>query len=267
MTAPVFFMAPAALADAVAGSTIRLEGSEGRHAAGVRRMAAGEHVDVVDGEGRRVRGVVTGVSGRSALDVEVLGIDDEPRPTPWLTVVQALAKGDRGELAVELLTEVGVDEIVPWSAAHSVARWSAERAERGWRRWSDARVAAAKQSRRARFPELAPLADTAEVAARLADADVALVLHEAAGIGLVDIDASAVRSIVVVVGPEGGIADDELATFESVGARSVRLGPGVLRTSSAGMAAAAVLLASTGRWGAKPSVREPGPADRPRVEG
>ena len=163
---------------------------------------AGEAVDLVDGEGRRVRGRVAAVMGKDALDVEVVSVSDEPPAQPTLVVAQALPKGDRGELAVELLTEVGVDEIIPWAAANCITRWRDERAGRSWQKWADAATAAGKQSRRARFPTVAPLASTDDVIARVA------------------------------------------------GARVVRLGPSVLRTSSAGMAAAAVLLSRAGRWSA-----------------
>ncbi len=249
MTAPVFVVEPDALAAAGVGSTVRLDGAEGRHAVSVRRLAPGEPVDLVDGRGRRVRGVVSAIVDRQAVDVTVQGVEDEAPSIPWITVVQALPKGDRGELAVELLTEVGVDEIVPWAAQHSVTRWSADRAERGQRRWSDTLTAAAKQARRAQFPVLAPLAATADVVTRIAAVDVALVLHEAAPVRMPDVGIAGARTILLIVGPEGGLTADEVSAFTAAGARVVRLGPTILRTSSAGMAAAAVLLAASGRWG------------------
>jgi 16S rRNA (uracil1498-N3)-methyltransferase len=163
--------------------------------------------------------------------------------------VQALPKGERGELAVEVLTEVGVDRVVPWAAARSVAVWKGERALRSHAKWQATAREAAKQSRRSWLPTVAPLAATADLAALVAEADLALVLHEDATETLAALDVPASGRIVVVVGPEGGIAPDELAVLTDAGAHVVRLGAEVLRTSTAGVVAVAALLARTPRWG------------------
>jgi len=240
MTAPVFWLPSGH--SAIVGGRVVVSGPEGHHAADVRRMRAGEAVELVDGAGLRVRGRVSYVR-RGELTVEVRGVDREPVPDPRVVVVQALPKGDRGELAVELLTEVGVDEIVPWAAARCVAQWR-ERTQVKWR--STAREAT-KQARRAWQPVIAPYARTSDVVARLRSASLGLVLHESGAEPLAPVAVPAQGEIVVVVGPEGGISDDELAAFEPV-ARAVRLGPSVLRTSSAGAAAAVALLSRTPRW-------------------
>jgi 16S rRNA (uracil1498-N3)-methyltransferase len=245
---PVFVAAAADLVSAGVGSTVRLTGPEGRHAVTVRRIGPGESVSVVDGAGRRVLGSVSAVIDRQSLDIVVSDVADEPPEALRFVVVQALAKGDRGELAVELLTEIGVDEIVPWSAENCVAHWRGDRVAKSWQRWADAAVAAAKQSRRARFPVLAPLAATAEVEARVAGADLAVVLHESAEASIGSLQVPDAGEVLLVVGPEGGISPAELATLAAAGAHIVRLGPSVLRTSSAGMAAVAVLAAGTARW-------------------
>lgn len=250
-TPPVFHLAPLPAAD-----VFTLAGPEGRHAATVRRLRVGERLDVTDGAGGLAHCEVT-VARRDELDCRVVGRTHLPEPTPRIVVVQALAKGDRGELAVEMLTETGVDEIVPWPAARSVVRWEGERGTRAHARWAATAAEAAKQSRRARWPVVAEPARTTAVRDRLAAGGLALVLHEAASEPLAALVAGRrlpgqpwppVGEIVLVVGPEGGIADEELAVFEKAGARTVRLGPTVLRTSTAGVAAAAVLLAATGRW-------------------
>ena len=246
MTAPVFVVDASALSPAVVGGRVAVSGPEGRHAVTVRRLTVGEAVDLVDGGGVRVSGTVAQIVGKDSFEVSVGGIEREAEPQPRLTVVQALPKGDRGEFAVELLTEVGVDEIVPWAAANCVTRWKPDRSERSWQRWSDAARAAAKQSRRARFPLVAPLASTREVADRLASATTAIVLHEDGSVPIADIAMPASGEVILVVGPEGGLHPDELAAFPS--ALIVRLGPSVLRTSSAGMAAASALLSRTSRW-------------------
>jgi 16S rRNA (uracil1498-N3)-methyltransferase len=165
-----------------------------------------------------------------------------------VVVVQALPKGERGELAVEVLTEVGVARIVPWAAARSVAVWKGERAAKSLAKWRSTAREAAKQSRRSWFPEVTELAGTADLAALVAGADLAVVLHEDATVPLATLDVPATGRIVVVVGPEGGLTDDEVATLVAAGATSVRLGAEVLRTSTAGIAAVAALLSRTPRW-------------------
>lgn len=186
---------------------------------------------------------------RVTLTVDVR--EDVPARTPSLTVVQALPKGERGELAVELATELGVDVVVPWDAERDITRWKADRAEKGRARWERTAREAAKQSRRAWTPVVTDLASTAEVADRLADAALALVLHSddlTAGVPLGDVDLPDSGELVVVVGPEGGISPAEVERFTGAGAGLVRLGPEVLRTSTAGAATLAALSPRLGRW-------------------
>jgi 16S rRNA (uracil1498-N3)-methyltransferase len=166
-----------------------------------------------------------------------------------VTVVQALPKGDRGELAVEVLTEIGAARIVPWASARSVAVWKGERAAKSQAKWQSTAREAAKQARRAWHPDVPPLATTDEVAALIGSADLAVVLHEGASEPLGAIAVPDAGEIVVVVGPEGGLTDDEVSGFVAAGAVAVRLGDEVLRTSTAGVAAVAALLSRTGRWG------------------
>lgn len=226
-----------------------VEGDEAHHAVAVRRLAVGEGVVLTDGRGHRVTGEVVG-TGKRRLEVRVATAERSHPAAPALTVVQALPKGDRGELAVEVLTEVGVARVVPWAAARSVAVWKGERAVKSLARWRSTAREAAKQARRTWFPEVAPLATTAEVVALLAAADLAVVLHEDASASLADLDVPGAGEVVVVVGPEGGLAPEELAAFAAAGVVPVRLGSEVLRTSTAGVAAAAALLSRTARWGA-----------------
>jgi 16S rRNA (uracil1498-N3)-methyltransferase len=235
------------LAGAAPGSVVEVTGDEAHHAVAVRRLREGERVVLTDGRGTSVTGSVTS-TGKRVFSVTVASVAQDPRPDPAITVVQALPKGDRGELAVEVLTEVGVDRIVPWAASRSVAVWKGERATKSHAKWQATAREAAKQSRRSWLPTVAPLASTAELAAIIAEADLAVVLHEDATTPLSAVDVPAAGRIVVVVGPEGGIAPDELAALASAGARSVRLGAEVLRTSTAGVVAVAALLARTTRW-------------------
>jgi 16S rRNA (uracil1498-N3)-methyltransferase len=239
---------PFFLVDAVpAAGQFRLTGPEGRHAAAVRRLRVGEALVLTDGRGRRAAGTVLEV-GRGELTVEVGTAQLVDRPAVRVTLVQALPKGDRGELAVELATEAGVDEIVPWAASRCVARWTADRADRGHDRWQNAAREAAKQSRRSYVPVVHDLASTGVVAARIREAAGAVVLHEAAERRLTEIPLPAAGELLLVVGPEGGVADDELLGFTAAGAAAVRLGPEVLRTSTAGAVALGALGVLTGRW-------------------
>lgn len=254
MTAPVFLTDTARLSS---GPRVRLDGAEGRHAAAVRRLQPGEPLELTDGAGLVAACVVVS-AGRDALECDVLTRRTVPAPAPRLVVVQALPKGDRGELAVELLTEVGVDEVLPWSAARCVTQWRGERGVKALARWRAHAREAAKQSRRAWVPAVGELASTEAVLERIGTAALAVVLHEEAAEpltaltvpahGVPALSVPAHGEILVVVGPEGGIREDELAAFGAAGARACRLGPTVLRTSTAGVAAAAVLLAGSGRW-------------------
>ncbi|TGN64968.1 16S rRNA (uracil(1498)-N(3))-methyltransferase [Nocardioides eburneiflavus] len=236
------------LADVSVGSLVEVTGDEAHHAVAVRRLREGEQVVLTDGLGTSVTGSVAS-TGKRVFTVTVAGMTRDGRPEPAFTVVQALPKGDRGELAVEVLTEVGIDVVVPWAASRSVAVWKGERAAKSHAKWQATAREAAKQSRRSWLPTVTPLASTADLAALVAEADLAVVLHEDATLPLSSLDVPASGRIVVVVGPEGGIAPDELAALADAGAHSVRLGAEVLRTSTAGVAAVAALLARTPRWG------------------
>lgn len=230
----------------VVGSTVDVTGDEAHHAVAVRRLRTGERVVLTDGVGRSATGAVAHTSKR-LFSVSVEAVSTADRPMPRVSVVQALPKGDRGELAVEILTEVGVDTIVPWAASRSVAVWKGERAVKSHARWQSTAREAAKQSRRTWHPVIAPLASTDEVVGLVAAADLAVVLHEDATSALASLEAVE-GEIVVVVGPEGGLTEDEVAAFVGAGAVVVRLGAEVLRTSTAGVVAVGALLSRTPRW-------------------
>lgn len=235
------------LAGVTAGAEITVEGDEAHHAVAVRRLRVGEAVVLTDGAGTTARGVVAS-TGKRVLTVTVESVRLHEAPEPAVVVVQAIPKGDRGELAVEVLTEIGVVEVVPWAASRSVAAWKGERAAKSLARWRSTAREAAKQARRPWHPSVAGLATTAEVVALVGAADLAVVLHEEATGSLATLDVPTAGRIVVVVGPEGGLAADEVAAFVEAGAVAVRLGAEVLRTSTAGVAAVAALLSRTARW-------------------
>ena len=171
-----------------------------------------------------------------------------PRPDPAITVVQAIPKGDRGELAVEEMTEVGVDRIVPWAAARCVPVWQGARGERSLAKWRLTAREAAKQSRRPWIPEVTDVASTGQVAQLIEKAARAIVLEPGAAASLGRLSLPESGDLLVVVGPEGGITDEEGTAFRMAGATACRLGPTVLRTSTAGTVAAAILLTRSGRW-------------------
>ena len=243
MTLPVF------LADAVTGvapgSALVLDGDEGRHAATVKRIRVGEQIVLTDGVGTSATCTVTD-AGRASLTLRVESTVYAARPDPLITVVQAIPKGDRGELAVEMLTEIDVDRIVPWAASRSVAVWRGERAAKSLAKWRSSARAAAKQARRSWLPEVTAPVTTDEVVALIAEADLAVVLHESAQVPLAALALGDLKRVLVVVGPEGGLSDEELAAFSE--ADVVRLGQSVLRSSTAGVAAVAALLTRTRRW-------------------
>ncbi|MER7245034.1 16S rRNA (uracil(1498)-N(3))-methyltransferase [Kribbella sp. NPDC000426] len=225
------------------GDELVLDGPEGRHASVVRRIARGERVRLTDGRGAWAEGPVV-AAGKSGVTVAVDERGVVPAADPRVVVVQALPKGERAELAVEMLTEVGVEVIVPWNAERSQFRANPERVEKMLAKWRAWAFEASKQSRRTWFAEVAPLASTADVAKLVAAAALPVVLHEEATVPLASLHVPPTGDIVLVIGPEGGIAPTELAAFNVA---PVRLGDTVLRTSTAGVAAAAALLAPT-RW-------------------
>jgi 16S rRNA (uracil1498-N3)-methyltransferase len=245
MSLPVHWVE--SLAGVGRGDQVTVDGDEAHHAVAVRRLRVGERVVLTDGRGTTVEGAVT-ETGKRRLAVVADRVATVTEPTPRITVVQALPKGDRGELAVEMLTEIGAATIVPWAAARSVTVWRGERADKGLARWRSTAREAAKQARRAWFPQVAALASTADVAVLAADAAVALVLQEGADVPLGEVAVPEEGTVLVVVGPEGGLTDEELVGLREAGASVVRLGTEVLRTSTAGVAAVAVLLSGSGRW-------------------
>jgi 16S rRNA (uracil1498-N3)-methyltransferase len=240
---PVFLVPPGDLA----ATTVTLTGPEGHHAAVVRRLRPGERADVSDGAGTLAEGVVTAVT-RDSVTLTVQAIHAMPPPDPRITVAQALPKGDRGELAVELMTEVGVDSVIAWAAERCVTRWHGDRGARALGKWQSTAREAAKQSRRAWLPELTGPATLPDIIKRVSAAGAAIALEADAAARLSAMALPEHGEILLIVGPEGGISPAERAVLATAGATEARLGPTVLRTSTAGAAAAAILMARTARW-------------------
>lgn len=234
-----------------AGELAVVDGDEGFHASNVRRIRAGEHIDLSDGAGALAHCVVeeTAKGRLSARVTEWLTVAD---PRPPVTVVQALPKSDRSELAVELATEAGADGFIAWQAGRCVARWEGPKVDKGLRRWEAVVRSAARQSRRPYIPAVEGVLSTAALTQRVTDAvaggAVVLALHESATEPLADLPLAQADSLMLIVGPEGGIADEEIVALTAAGAKAVRLGPTVLRTSTAAAVALGAIGALTARW-------------------
>lgn len=228
------------LHDPQVGDTVTLSGEEGRHAATVKRIRVGETIMVSDGAGTGVTGPVTAVD-KASVTLEVSEVLSQPAPRIRYTAVQALAKGDRAELAVETMTELGIDRIVPWQSSRSVVKWTHDREERQLGRWRTRAREATKQSRRLRVPIVTSAMTTQELCGLIAEMDVALVLHQDATQAIDHVELNTSGDTLILIGPEGGLTDEEVAAFVEAGALSVKVSDGVLRTSTAGVVALAQL--------------------------
>ena len=240
MTDPLFLLDDIADPFPTVGARVTLAGDEGRHAAVVRRIQPGEMIMIGNGRGRGVRGVVVEVRG-AGLVVEVLGHLTTVAEPRCFVAAQALAKGDRSELAVEMMTEMGISEIVPWQAARSIVRWTPDRMARALSRWRATAREAAKQSRRLQVPQVSEPVTTRQLAQRVASVHCALLLHEEAEQPLAEVDLPAAGTVLIIIGPEGGISAEELSELSAAGCRPVSISDGVLRTSTAGVVALAAL--------------------------
>lgn len=232
-----------------AGLAVTLGGSEGKHAVNVRRMRVGEGIQLSDGKGLRVRGQVSAL-GNSSLTISVESVVQESVPEVGLTIIQALAKGDRDELSIQAATELGCWGVVPWQAERSISKWEGAKIAKSVDRWQTIVSEAAKQSLRAFEPVVAQPIGSKQLVASVKDYDLVLVLDPTAskGLGSLTLDATQ-KSVAIVVGPEGGISDHELEALEDAGAVRVHLGEPILRTSTAGVAAIAVIQSKLGLWG------------------
>lgn len=231
------------------GDSIVLRGPEAKHAVSVSRLRVGETTSIGNGRGLIATGSVVR-SEPGELEIRVDSVVVHPESRPALVLVQALAKGDRDELAIQAATELGVDRIVPWGAERSISRWQGDKASKGRARWQLIVREAAKQSIRSRIPEVAEVVDAKGLTA-LVDRRTVLVLEPTALLTLSELDPAvfgASEELVLIVGPEGGISPAERERLEAAGAVEVRIGAGVLRTSTAGPAAIAAINVLLGRW-------------------
>jgi 16S rRNA (uracil1498-N3)-methyltransferase len=250
---PVFFAPVGSLDQLRSGAAFVLDGPEARHAVTVKRLAVGESVDIADGAGARLTGTVADV-GPGTLTVTAADVVFEEQPQVRLVLVQALAKGDRDELAIETATELGIDAVVPWQSERSIVRWKGDRAAKAHAKWESVVTAAAKQARRAWIPPVRPIVDSSGLAKAVAEADLAIILHEDAKNPLrevlekLDAGDTPPREVLLIVGPEGGISPREVTRLSDAGAVTALLGHHVLRSSTAGPAAVVLASDVLGRW-------------------
>jgi len=231
----------------VPGQEVQLTGTEGHHAAAVRRMRVGEAIALTNGLGLKARGVVRAVAPKQ-LTVAVHSVETIESPVVSFTLVQAVAKGDRDELAIQAATELGAGKVVPWQADRSISKWDGKE-EKNRERWQQIVDEAAKQALRPWFPEVAQVQSSKSLAKQISESvGTYLVLDPTSPISLNQVELSKSGEVALIVGPEGGITEAELALFETAGAKRVHLGSGILRTSTAGMAAISVLAAKSGYW-------------------
>ena len=233
--------------DTKAGSKIKIAGAEAKHAMSVRRLQIGEAISVSDGQGQKARGKVSQLS-KDFLELDVESVENIERPKPRLILVQALAKGDRDEMAVQACTELGIQTVIPWQSERSVSIWKPEKQDKHRLRWQTIATEASKQSLRPFIPEVERVLGTSELAERLKQFDLTLVLDPTSSTSLTSLSLSGHQSIAIVVGPEGGISPEELGQFGSAGLSLVGLGSGILRTSTAGVAVVSYLQATLGNW-------------------
>lgn len=245
MVEPLFFAAIGS--DTVVGSSFTLGGAEAKHAVSVRRMTTGEAIAVSDGSGIKIRGKVSKVK-KETLEISVESVDELLAPQCQLFLIQALAKGDRDELAIQACTELGLFGVIPWQADRSISIWKGEKKQKGQSRWQSIVSEAAKQSLRAFVPKVAEVLDSQELIPALRGFDQVLILDPDAGSSITGLLPPATGRVAIVVGPEGGMSEQELESFSRAGFSFVHLGSGVLRTSTAGMAAVSYLQAKLGDW-------------------
>lgn len=245
MVEPLFFAAIGS--DSAVGTSFTLGGPEAKHAISVRRMTVGESIAISDGFGVKIRGRVTKLK-KETLEISIESIEELLEPESQLFLVQALAKGDRDELAIQACTELGLFGVIPWQADRSISIWKAEKKQKGQARWQSIVAEASKQSLRAFIPRVEQVLDSQELISALRVFDQVLILDPEADKSITEFNPPAAGKIAIVVGPEGGISEQELESFKKAGFSSVRLGSGVLRTSTAGMAAVSYLQAKLGDW-------------------
>lgn len=222
------------------GGSYEFANDDANHAIRVLRMQAGDEFMLSDGNGSWSQVVATEVKKKS-MQVRVMDSGFQAPLATTITVIQALPKGDRAKEAIELLTEAGVDRIVPWASARSIGK--------GSEKFAITAREASKQSRRFRIPEVTEVATTAQICEAIKLSDLAIAFHESATSKLSDqVSSHNVEHLLIIIGPEGGLTDEEIAAFTEAGAKVALMGRPILRSAHAGIAAVSAVSALLKVW-------------------
>ena len=222
---------------------IEVDGDEAHHGVNVLRLKTSEEVKISDGVGNWGVGTVSQVNKKS-FTVEILDRGFEPASKQRVVVVQAILKNDANKEAVDFLTQVGADEIIPWQSQHSIGKFD----DKSLSKWQSAARESSRQSRRVRIPVISNAYSTENLISKIKGLQNIFVLHESADNRLSQIEINQEADVILIVGPEGGLSEIEVNTFVTAGAKIVRLGESVLRAANAGAAAASVVMSRTGKW-------------------
>jgi 16S rRNA (uracil1498-N3)-methyltransferase len=222
------------------GQSYEFDNEDANHAIRVLRMAAGDVFMLADGTGAWSQVKAFAIKKKS-MEVEVIATGFQEALPTTITVVQALPKSDRAKEAIELLTEAGVDRIVPWAATRSIGKVS--------EKFAVTAREASKQSRRLRIPEVTDIATTEQICEAIKLSDLAIAFHESSDVKLSDsISSHNVAHLLIIIGPEGGITSSELEAFKAAGAKVALMGRPILRSAHAGIAAVAAVSALLKVW-------------------
>ena len=226
------------------GSTQELSGDEGHHAVKVMRLQIGEQIKIADNLGNWVSGAITEV-GKKSLKINVSERGNAEHLKPELILVQAVTKSDRTKEMLELLTVAGADQIIPWQAQRCISKWKSDSTDK----WLTTIKESAKQARRVKLPVLSDAVTTNQLVKLFQAEDQIIVLHESAQLNLSQFNfVEYTKRILIVIGPEGGISEEEIAQLTSAKAVVVRMGENVLRSAHAGFAALSGIQTLIGRW-------------------
>ena len=221
-----------------------LENEEAHHAIKVLRLNTGEVIKISDGVGNWVSGPIVEIA-KKELYVSITERGEIQAAKPELVLVQAITKSDRNKEMLELAVEAGVDRIIPWQSERSISKWQSDSEQK----WQVGIKQSCKQARQVKLPQLMQVMSTSEVIKSIGEGGFGIVFHEEASTKFSDLTIpNSQSSVYLVIGPEGGISEQELLSFQNNGSKVVRLGDTVLRSAHAGFAALSAVQTKLGRW-------------------
>jgi 16S rRNA (uracil1498-N3)-methyltransferase len=221
-----------------------LENEEAHHAIKVLRLNTGEVIKISDGVGNWVSGPIVEIA-KKELYISITERGEIQAAKPELVLVQAVTKSDRNKEMLELAVEAGVDRIIPWQSERSISKWQSDSEQK----WQVGIKQSCKQARQVKLPQLMQVMSTSEVIKSIGEGGFGIVFHEEASTKFSDLTIpNSQSSVYLVIGPEGGISEQELLSFQNNGSKVVRLGDTVLRSAHAGFAALSAVQTKLGRW-------------------